>query len=138
MEKRGQISLEYLMVVGFVVFVVILLLGLAIFYTATAQDSIALNQLTNFANKILNSAETVYFAGEPSRLTITTYLPEGVNEFSIQENSLVFNISTSSGITLTVFPSSVPLDTSSTFNLVEGVKRLQIVATSSNVLVTQV
>ncbi len=86
MRNRGQISLEYLIVVGFVVFIVILLLGLAVFYTSTARDSMSFNQLNNFANKLLNSAETVYFAGEPSKLTITAYLPEGVSSFEILEN----------------------------------------------------
>lgn len=138
MIKRGQISLEYLMVVGFVVFIVIILLGLAIFYTSTAQDSIALNQLTNFAHKTLNSAETVYFSGEPSKLTITVYLPEGVQNFEILENSLVFNISTSSGETITAFQSSVPLDPTITFDLSEGLKRLEVIATSSNVIINQV
>ncbi len=136
MQNRGQISLEYLMVVGFVVFIVILLLGLAIFYTATAQDSIAISQLNNFANKILSSAETVYFSGEPSKLTITAYLPEGIQNFEILDNSLVFNISTSSGDTITAFQSTVPLDPTSIFSFTGGVKRLEIVATSSNVKIT--
>ncbi len=138
MGNRGQISLEYLIVVGFVVFVVIVLLGLAIFYTTTARDSMSSNQLNNFANKLLNSAETVYFAGEPSKLTITAYLPEGISSFEILENSLVFNRSTSSGKNVIVYPSKVPLDSLSTFGITEGVKRLEIIATISNVIFTQV
>ncbi len=138
MGNRGQISLEYLIVVGFVVFIVIVLLGLAIFYTTTARDSMSFNQLNNFANKLLNSAETVYFAGEPSKLTITAYLPEGVNSFEILENSLVFNMTASSGNNLVVYPSKVPLDSLSTFGIIEGVKRLEILATFSDVIFTQV
>ena len=137
MEKRGQISLEYLIVVAFVVFVVILLLGLAIFYTATAQDNVALNQLTNFANKIINSAETVYYAGEPSKLTITAYLPEGIKSSEIISNNLVFNITTSAGTSRIAFPSTVPIDPASTFSISEGLKRLEVVATVSNVRITQ-
>ncbi len=138
MRNRGQISLEYLIVVGFVVFIVILLLGLAVFYTSTARDSMSFNQLNNFANKLLNSAETVYFAGEPSKLTITAYLPEGVSSFEILENSLVFNMTTNSGNNIISYPSKVPLDLSSTFSFTGGVKRMKIVATLSNVVFTQV
>jgi len=134
----GQISLEYLIVVSFVVFVVIGLVGVAIFYTSGAKDKLRVNQLSNFANKLITSAESVYFAGEPSKVTITAYLPGGVESFEVLENSLLFGIRTDSGLTITSFPSDVPLNNVITFSLGEGVKRLRILASSDKVFINEV
>ncbi len=136
--KKGQISLEYLIVVGFVVFVVIVMTGVAIFYTAGARDRIKTSQLSNFANKIITSAEAVYFAGEPSKVTITAFLPEGVESFEIVQNYLVFNISTNAGTSSIAFPSSVPIDATSVISTSQGVKKIEIAANSQNVKITQI
>lgn len=137
-KKRGQIGLEYLIVVAFVVFVVIAMLAAAIFYTSEARDKIKINQLSNFANKVINSAESVYFAGEPSKVTVTAFLPEGIESFQVLENSLVFNITTDSGVTRIAYPSSVPLDAAINLSVASGVKRLQIIAGSDKVYVNQI
>lgn len=125
--KRGQISLEYIIVVGFVMFAVIILLGISFFYAASVQDQIKLNQLSTFAEKIIHSAESIYYAGEPSKVTITAFLPKGMQNFDVNSNSLVFTIATSSGQTIIAYESAVPIsDFSLTLN--EGVKRITITA----------
>ncbi len=134
MKKSAQISLEYLIVVSFVVFVVIAIMGIAIFYTSSSRDRIKINQLQNFANKIINSAESVYFAGEPSKVTITAFLPEGVTAFEINSNNLVFSIRTDSGLTKIAYPSEVPiLSTSSINSLNSGIKKIEIIARQQDV-----
>ena len=136
-EKKGQISLEYLIVVGFVVFVVITILGVAIFYASGIRDRIKINQLNNFANKIISNAEVVFFAGEPSKVTITAYLPEGVQYVNVVDDNgiilLVIAIETNSGLSVMAFPSDVPIDTATDISSIEGTKRLEITARANNV-----
>jgi hypothetical protein len=141
MEKRGQISVEYLIVIGFVVFIVISILGVAFLYAAGIQDRIKTNQLENFANKVISSSESVFFAGEPSRVTITAYLPEGVESVSVVDDNgyyLVFNVSTSSGLDVISFSSDVPLDTGTIISVDDGTKRLLIESRASKVLIGEV
>ena len=133
-KKRGQISTEYLIVVGFIVFLVIGILSLAFFYATSADDVIRINQINNFANKILSNAESVFFAGEPSRVSITAYLPKGVNSVSIIDDNLYFNVSTSSGISLIAFQSDVPI--SGSLRNGEGVKAIKIVASQDAVSIS--
>ena len=136
MIERGQISLEYLIVVGFVMFAVIVLLGVSLFYTHSVQDQIKVSQLSTFANKIVSSAESVYYAGEPSKITITAFLQQGVQSFQVVSNSLVFTFVTSSGTSTIAFESKVPLDGSFTLSsLNEGVRRLTITAGSDRVYI---
>jgi uncharacterized protein (UPF0333 family) len=133
--KRGQISTEYLIVVGFVVFLVLGIIGVAFFYTSITNDQIKVSQVSNFANKIISSAESVFYAGEPSKLTVTGYLPVGINSFDILPSEIVVSITTSSGITKMSFTSNVPLTGNITYN--EGVKRLQILAQQDEVLISE-
>lgn len=134
-SKRGQISTEYLIVVGFVVFLVLGILGVAFFYTSVTNDQIKVSQVSNFANKIISSAESVFYAGEPSKLTLTGYLPIGVSNFEIMPNEIVVSISTSSGVTTMSFTSNVPL--SGNISSSEGVKRIEVLAQQDEVLISE-
>jgi uncharacterized protein (UPF0333 family) len=135
MLRKGQISTEYLIVVGFVVFLVLGILGVAFFYTSITNDQIKVSQVSNLANKIVSSAESVFYAGEPSKLTINGYLPVGVNRFDINSNEIVIGISTSSGITVMSFSSNVPL--SGSISPTNGVKRIEIIAGQNNVSISE-
>ncbi len=137
---RGQIGLEYLIVVAFVVFAVIIILGVSLFYTSGARDQIKLNQLYTFANKVTSSAASVYYAGEPSKVTIAAYLPEGVHDIQIVEDNLVFTLVTSGGTTVIAFESNVPLDNGASapiFSMNAGLKRIIVRAGTDRVYVTE-
>ena len=41
---------------------------------------------------MFDGAETVYYLGEPSKLTIKTYFPEGINSITLGGNEIVFNV----------------------------------------------
>lgn len=128
---RGQISVEYLVVVGFIVFLIISVVAVAFFYTSGIKDRIRINQATDYANKIVSSAESVYYAGEPSKLTITAYLPVGVNEISVVENSIIISMTTNSGETTMAFSSNVPID--GNVSRGEGVKKIVVLAEEDRV-----
>ena len=133
--KRGQISTEYLIVVGFVTFLVLGILGVAFFYTSVTNDQIKVSQVSNFANKIISSAESVFYAGEPSKLTLTGYLPIGITSFQILPGEIVVSITTSSGLTTMSFTSNVPL--SGNISHIDGVKRIEVLAQQNEVLISE-
>ena len=132
-KKRAQASVEYLIVVCFVTFAVISTILLAYFYSGMAKDRIILNQVDVFANKIINSAESVYYAGEPTQAYITTYLPAQVKEIQIIEKDIVITTSTNSGTVKQVFSSKVALQGSITAS--EGIKKIKLHATQDKVLI---
>ena len=136
--ERGQISVEYLIVVGFVIFIVLGLVGVALFYASGISDQVKLNQIESYANKIISSSESVFFAGEPSQVTITAYLPEGVQSVEVIEDPpgsgetfMLFRVSTSSGISVIAYPSDVVL-METTLSSDRGVKRILIKAEETN------
>lgn len=135
LRKKAQISIEYLVVVGFVTFLVISILGIGYFYSSSANDRIRFNQVSTFSNKLISSAESVFYAGEPSKLTLTAYLPSGIRSVQVLDKDLVFNILTSTGVTNISFSSTVSLQGS--ISPSQGVKRLQLTAEQNHVLITE-
>jgi len=133
--KKSQISLEYLIIVGFVSFVIIGILGIALIYSGSVKDRIKLTQLENFANKVVTGAESVFYSGEPSKITISAYLPENVEEITISDYSLIFSIQTNSGVTRVMYTSKVPVTGIISTN--SGLKRIQITAEETRAVITQ-
>jgi hypothetical protein len=139
LSKRGQISTEYLIIVAFITFVVISVLGLSYAYTAQIRDTIKINQVENFANKLTSSAESIFYAGEPSTITFTGYIPEGVTDISIEEDGklLVFTVDTNSGSNKLGFPSNVVIeDPLNMLTPSSGVKKIQLTAHETEVTIS--
>jgi len=143
--KRGQISVEYLMIVAFVVFLVTSILGIALLYTASVKDELKFNQLERFAIKVVSNAERMFFEGEPSQVTINAFLPSGVQSIYVDEDvasgeyTLVFDLSSGSGESIIGYPINVPVTLFPPgISTSEGLKRLEIKATESGVEITQV
>ena len=135
MRRKGQIGVEYLIIVGFLTFAIISLLALAYFYSEQTKDKIRLNQAESFATQLIGSAETVFFAGEPSKTTISLYLPSGVDEITISGNALLMRMHVSNGgENLRIFDSKVGL--SGVISLSEGTKRLTLDARTNDVMIS--
>jgi len=133
--KKAQVGMEYLLIVGFVTFSIILILGIALFYSSTSREGVRAAQIGNFANKIIETAESVYYSGKPSKATVSVYLPVGVDSIEISGNDLFITFQTSSGINKRGFSSNVPL--SGALNSNSGLKRIEIIAQDNFVFIQQ-
>ena len=138
-NKSAQISMEYMILVGFITFIIIGLLGIGLFYSGSIKDRVKFTQVNNYANKIISTSESIFYAGEPSKATITAYLPESVTEIYVDEteDSLVISVQLSSGITKRAFSSNVPISGSGTFSVSSGLKKIVIIAGENEVNITQ-
>ncbi|MBI3622885.1 hypothetical protein HY212_02280 [Candidatus Pacearchaeota archaeon] len=136
-KKRGQVGIEYIMIVGFVTFAIISIIALAFFYSGQIKDRIRLNQVENFATQLVNSAESVFSAGEPSKATLKLYLPDGVQSIEINQDYILITTQTEGGQNKRSFDSQVPLQPG-IITPEEGIKKLSIVATANNVVISQV
>ena len=124
--KNAQISTEYLIVVGFVTFLVFTIFSISIIYSNTVKDRIILDQSESFAKQLINSAESVFFAGEPSKATINLYLPQKVSSIEINGTDVIISVSTGSGENKRAYESAVPLQ--GEISVSEGTKRLTLTA----------
>ncbi len=90
--RRGQVSMEYMLVVGFMF---ALLIPLLILYARTQQDttdSLSQGQVIRAGNTIRDVAERVYFAGAPSQETISILLPDTITDSRIDNTTMIFTL----------------------------------------------
>ena len=132
--KRGQIGTEYMIVVGFIVFFVLLILGAALIYSSQIDDSIKTRQIEQFAGKIISSAESVKYAGEPSMSTISVYLPSNVRGIQIAGREIAIDFVTSSGLNRVSYLSKVTMIGG--ISSVYGVKKIRVAALQDSVNIT--
>jgi len=135
-NKKSQISMEYIVILGFVMIVIIGILGMALFYSGSIKDRIKVIQVNNFANKIISTAESVYYYGEPSKATISVYLPEGVKNVTIMENSLIISTQVSSGLEKSSFSSNVPID--GNIAATSGIKKIVVMADGNKTIINSI
>jgi type II secretory pathway component PulK len=106
---RGQISVEYLMIVGVMLVVALGLLGTSMFYSRHIESVVNTNQVDRLARQIVDTAESVYFYGVPSKSTIHASIPKGVTAVTISPNELSFTVRSTQGTTDINYVSSVQL-----------------------------
>ena len=107
--KKAQISIEYMSIVGITTIIVIFLLWVSIYYSNEVEDTIKLNQLDSIGKDIVDNAESVYYFGQPSKVTLNVLIPDGVTQINLTSDELLFKVRTKSGITDMFYPSSVAL-----------------------------
>jgi len=140
MENRGQIGIEYLIIASFVTFIVIGILSIALFFSNSIKDELVNSQVEGFANDLISSSESIFFAGEPSKIEITLFLPKGVSDIYLDpgnSNNLVIETQNSGGTNLRVYKSQVPLIIN-TISPSEGLKVFTLIATPTGVNIDQV
>ncbi|MBD3252165.1 hypothetical protein GF386_00345 [Candidatus Pacearchaeota archaeon] len=134
--KKSQISFEYLIIMSFVVLAVTGIIIITYVYSGVVKDRIKMNQLENCANKIISTAEAVFYKGVPSKATINCYLPENIAGAEIDENSVIFSVYTHSGEASIAFPSNVPI--SGTLKAKQGIRKIEINALKGEASVTDI
>lgn len=134
-NKRGQVGFEYIILMGFVTLVISGIFVIALFYSNSLDSQVNMAQVNNFAEKIVSTSESIFYAGEPSRTTIEAYLPERVTGIQISDNSLIISVDTPSGLNVLGFPSDVNI--SGTIVVSQGIKRIKITAHEDYVDIAQ-
>ena len=139
LNKKAQSSMEFLILMGFLTFVIIGILSVGYYYSNTINDRMKSSQINNFANKIISTAEIVFYAGEPFKLTISAYLPEGIEEIRIIDNDLIITYSLTTGRNVISFSSEVPMieNVSAELSSTSGIKNIIIIADANQAIVSQ-
>ncbi len=82
-NRVGQVSVEYTLIIGFIVVALTISVGVAFTYASSAQYQIKLNQIDKIGKKIAETADSIYYLGQPSKSTIDLNMPDGVREIII-------------------------------------------------------
>ena len=99
--------MEYVIIVGFILFITIPLILIFYEHTSSTNDQVITSQVDMIAKKVVDSAESVYYLGEPSKTRIKVYMPTNIENVTIDNYEVVFKVKTKSGVTDISQPSSV-------------------------------
>jgi uncharacterized protein (UPF0333 family) len=89
---RGQVSMEYLVIFGFAFMLTIPLLAIYVFQGSNFQEDIATAQTEKAAEELSQAIKEVYYAGPPSRKTISVTLPKGIQNITFDNTSFTINL----------------------------------------------
>ena len=110
MHKKAQPALEYLMIIALVLGIIVPTTYLLFRNTSESNVQILYSQISQIGNNIVDTAETVFFSGEGSKIVLEVNMPKGVNDVQILANrELVFKIIAELGATEAVFFSSTTI-----------------------------
>ena len=134
-RKKSQISVEYMVIIGFVTLITI---PLILIYHSFVQDSsteITSTQVQQIAQKIAGAAESVYYLGEPSQTTLKVNMPSNVVSADLSAGyEVVFRVKTTSGTSDIVQNS--PVNITGSLPTAEGLYTITIKAKSGHVEVS--
>ena len=113
MKAKSQSALEYLMIIALTLGIIVPTTYIFFRYSTESNTKILDSQINQIGRSMIDTAETVYFSGESSKIILELNMPESVNTINIIENrELVFNITTELGENEAVFFSSVNITSS--------------------------
>jgi len=123
---KAQVSLEYLTIVSIALLILVPLVLYAnqmfLGYRENTRTSLAKNAV----KKIGENADWVYSQGQPARREIQVYMPDGIEEASLENNEVLLRIRTSAGTSDIFYRTISPLDGSIPSN--SGYYKISLVA----------
>ena len=134
MPVKSQVSVEYMLVMGFAALITIPLLIIYYTYSSDSTDSVASSQALQIARKIVDASESVYYLGKPSQTTLKVNFPDRIQSTNLSNREVVFKIKTQYGIGETVQVSAVNL--SGTLPTTQGIHIITLKAQDGYVQVT--
>ncbi|MFT4311753.1 MAG: hypothetical protein ACMXYF_00820 [Candidatus Woesearchaeota archaeon] len=136
MQKRGQVSIEYLLLMGFALIAILGAAALAFLSFSDFEQSVRENQVQSSLQSIVEQSQLVYGIGPNSFRVITITLPTNVDQILIAQNTITARMHTSGGLNDIVFFSTVPLQ--GTIDAQRGTKTLRVTAFDNHVQIEQI
>ena len=133
---KAQFSIEYLIMMGFTLLLIIPTIIIFANESTNIKSDIALSQINKVALKLSEKAEEVYYQGAPSRTTIRTNLPSGIENISISGKDIVFIYSGYGNSTITVIETA-QVNVTGNISIRQGVHNILIKSEGDYVSITE-
>ncbi|HLD04123.1 MAG TPA: hypothetical protein VJG90_00230 [Candidatus Nanoarchaeia archaeon] len=139
---RGQVSVEYLVILG-VVLVIMVPAGLLLFERAKqTTDQIASSQIIRIGNDLVNGIIAVYSLGRNSWTTLEVNFPDNAQEFYVNnDNELVVEFDTNKGTSQAIFFTDIRLETPFNGNITKefhsGTFKIKIISQGDSVFLAE-
>ncbi len=134
MPLKSQVSIEYMLVMGFAALITIPLVMIYYSYSSDTSESVSSTQAMQVARKIVDASESVYYLGKPSQTTLKLNFPDKIQSINVSGKEIVFKIKTRNGIAEIVQVASVNM--SGTLSKSQGLHVITVKADDGFVQIT--
>ena len=107
MPLKSQVSVEYLLIMGFAALMILPLFLIYYSYSSDSSESVATSQALQIARKVVDNSESVYYLGKPSQTTLKLNFPDGIQSTNLSNYEVVFKIKIRQGVAEIVQVSNV-------------------------------
>ncbi len=133
---RGQIAMEYLMVIAFAMLLVVPVVVFIAKDSGSQTAEVSVAQISQIARRIASGAERVYAFGEPTTLTIRVFMPKSVRNVTVSNKGVTFIINRNGVLSAVTEPVSMNL--SGNLSGYAGLHRIRITAANNSVYLSEV
>jgi hypothetical protein len=126
--------MEYLLISAFVFVLIGVIMVVAYSQSAGFAREVSAAQVQKVGSQITDSVNAVYFAGPPSKKTITVYFPELINNITISGASIVFDMQGTAGPY--TYATGAVTNMTGSLRPFPGIHRITITALATSVNVT--
>jgi len=82
-SKKSQAAMEYMMIVGFILLILTPIIYLVYDYSNKYSMDIAVAQAHDIGQRLVDSSESIYYFGKPSRVTLELNMPSNIANMTI-------------------------------------------------------
>lgn len=132
-SSRAQISMEYLVVIGFSMLLVAPMIVVFYQQSGELQEEIAAAQLQNVADELLFASEEVYFMGSPSQQYVTLAFPPQIRSLDCANDTVEVSYVLSESVVHYYARSDIGLNISCNVSLAQGAHYIKVQALSNGI-----
>ncbi|NQU98680.1 hypothetical protein HQ533_04385 [Candidatus Woesearchaeota archaeon] len=92
--KKGQVSLEFLMITAFAFLLIIPVMLLFLTEAQGLDEDITSAQLNKLAEELVDAIDNVYYLGEPTTKTLEIYVPKHIELVTFIDNRTIYEVDT--------------------------------------------
>lgn len=107
--KKGQVSFEYLIIVGFVMALLVPIIFISFSTFMEFQHVIEIKQIEQSGVTIVQQAQNVFFLGASSKKVFDITIPRSIDQIHILSNAVVFRVDVGGVYEDIIIFSDVPL-----------------------------
>jgi len=113
MKSNSQSALEYMVIIALTLGIIIPTTYVFFNYSRESSIQILDSQINQIGRSMIDTAETVYYSGQSSKIVLELNMPDVVTDmYIIDSRELIFNLTTSIGENEAVFFSSINITSS--------------------------
>jgi len=125
--KRGQITTEYVIIVGFMLVILLVLWAQTTFTISSTTADLRVAYAKHAVTKIAEAADAVYVQGPPAKFSIYVTMPDNVFNSSVEGHEISISVYTYDGVT-DVYEETLGNVTGCLRHLVPGTHRISVEA----------